>query len=99
LEFAVYGFRKPRTPWGSSPRRGARSSVRNIDTGGGDCAEGDIDKRRGSFVSGDQINMTGSFRNVNIKSTLSNVAQSIGAAPHGDAAWLRPIRRIWAAAI
>jgi hypothetical protein len=68
--------------------RGARSSVRNIDTGGGDYAEGNIDKRRGTFVSGDQFNMSGNFSGaiLNIKSTLTNVAQSIGAAPHGDAA-------------
>jgi hypothetical protein len=68
--------------------RGARSNVRNIDTGGGDYAEGNIDKRRGSFVSGDQFTMSGNFSGaiLNIKSTLSNVAQSIGAAPHGTAA-------------
>ena len=68
--------------------RGARSSVRNIDTGGGDYAEGNIDKRRGAFLEGDQFNMSGNFGGaiLNIKSTLSNVAQSIGAAPHGDEA-------------
>jgi hypothetical protein len=68
--------------------RGARSSVRKIDTGGGDYAEGNIDKRRGNFVSGDQFTMSGNFSGaiLNIKSTLTNVSQSIGAAPHGDAA-------------
>ncbi len=67
--------------------RGARSSVRKVDTGGGDYAEGNIDKRRETFVSGDQFNMSGSFSGaiLNIKSTLTNVSQSIGAAPHGDA--------------
>ncbi len=30
--------------------RGAQSTVRNVDTGGGDYAEGNIDKRRGKFV-------------------------------------------------
>lgn len=68
--------------------RGARSSVRNIETGGGDYAEGHIDKRKGTFVSGDQFNMSGNFSGaiLNIKSTLTNVSQSIGAAPMGDAA-------------
>ncbi len=68
--------------------RGARSSVRKIDTGGGDYAEGNIDKRGGTFVSGDQFNMSGNFSGaiLNIKSTLTNVSQSIGAAPVGDAA-------------
>jgi hypothetical protein len=67
--------------------RGARSSVRNIDTGGGDYAEGSIDKHRGTFVSGDQFTMSGNFSGaiLKIKSTLTNVAQSIGAAPIGDA--------------
>lgn len=68
--------------------RGARSSMRRVDTGGGDYAEGNIDKRRGNFVSGDQFTMSGNFSGaiLNIKSTLTNVSQSIGAAPHGDAA-------------
>ncbi|MBK9941552.1 MAG: caspase family protein [Kouleothrix sp.] len=68
--------------------RGAQSTVRNVNTGGGDYAEGNIDKRKGTFVSGDQFNMSGNFSGaiLNIKSTLSNVAQSIGAAPAGDAA-------------
>lgn len=68
--------------------RGARSSVRNVDTGGGDYAGGNIDKRKGTFVSGDQFTMSGNFSGaiLNIKSTLTNVSQSIGAAPHGDAA-------------
>jgi hypothetical protein len=68
--------------------RGARSSVRNIDTGGGDYAEGNIDKRKGTFVSGDQFTMSGNFSGaiLKIKSTLTNVSQSIGAAPVGDTA-------------
>jgi Caspase domain len=68
--------------------RGAQSSVRNVNTGGGDYAEGNIDKRKGTFVSGDQFNMSGNFSGaiLNIKSTLSNVTQSIGTAPQGDAA-------------
>ncbi|EFO80362.1 peptidase C14, caspase catalytic subunit p20 [Oscillochloris trichoides DG-6] len=67
--------------------RGAQSSVRHISTGGGDYAEGSIDKRRGTFVSGDQFTMSGNFSGalLNIKSTLSNVTQSIAAAPHADA--------------
>ena len=66
--------------------RGARSSVRHVDTSGGDYAEGNIDKRKGTFVSGDQFNMSGNFSGaiLNIKSTLTNVSQSIGAASHGD---------------
>lgn len=68
--------------------RGAQSSVRHIDTGGGDYAEGNIDKRKGTFVSGDQFNMSGNFSGaiLNIKSTLTNVSQSISAAPIGDVA-------------
>jgi hypothetical protein len=39
-------------------------------------------------VSGDQFTMSGNFSGaiLNIKSTLSNVTQSIGASPNGDAA-------------
>ena len=39
-------------------------------------------------MSGDQFTMSGNFSGaiLNIKSTLTNVSQSIGAAPHGDAA-------------
>jgi len=68
--------------------RGAQSTVRKVDTGGGDYAEGSIDKRKGNFVSGDQFTMSGNFSGaiLNIKSTLTNVSQSIGAVPHGDAA-------------
>jgi hypothetical protein len=59
---------------------------RNISTGGGDYAEGNIDKRSGTFVGGDQYNLSGNISgsNVNIGSTLSNVSQSIGAMPHRD---------------
>ena len=68
--------------------RGASSTVRNVNTGGGDYAERDIDKRTGTFVQGDQFTMSGNFSGaiLNIKSNLKNVSQSIGAAPHGDAA-------------
>ena len=61
--------------------RGARSSVRNVNTGGGDYAEGNIDKRQGNIVQGDQFNMTGNFSGalLNIKSTLNTVSQNIGA--------------------
>src|SRR5262249_34534151 len=61
---------------------------RNINTGGGAYAEGSVDNRQGTFVKGDQFNMSGNFQgaNVNIKSALTNVAQSIGAMPHGDQA-------------
>jgi hypothetical protein len=66
--------------------RGARSDVRDVNTGGGDYAEGNIDKRKGNFVSGDQFTMTGDFRGaiLNIKSTLNNVSQRIGATAQGD---------------
>jgi hypothetical protein len=68
--------------------RGAHSTVRQVNTGGGDYAEGNIDKRTGAFVSGDQFTMSGNVSGaiLNIKSTLTNVSQSIEAAPHGDAA-------------
>jgi len=62
--------------------------VRTITTGGGDYAEGNIDKRQGTFVSGDQVTMSGNFQGaiLNIKSTLSSVSQSLGAAPVSDVA-------------
>jgi hypothetical protein len=68
--------------------RGARSTVRTVNTGGGDYAEGHIDKRKGTFVSGDQFTMSGNVSGamLNMKATLTNVSQSIGAAPQGDAA-------------
>jgi hypothetical protein len=68
--------------------RGARSTVRNVNTGGGDYSEGNIDKRKGTFVNGDQFNMSVDFRGsiLNIKSTLDNLTQSIGASAQGDAA-------------
>jgi hypothetical protein len=68
--------------------RGAQSRGRTIDTGGGDYAEGSSDQRKGSFVGGDQLSVDGSIAgsSVNFKSTLTNVSQLIGAAPHGDAA-------------
>lgn len=66
--------------------RGAHSTVRNVHTGGGDYAEGTIDKRQGTFVRGDQLNLSGNVSGaiLNIKSALTNVSQRIGAAPHGD---------------
>ena len=59
---------------------------RNINTGGGDYAEGGIDKSEGSFVGGDQFNMPGDFREaaLNIKLTLQNVTQTIGTMSTGD---------------
>lgn len=44
----------------------------NINTGGGDYAGRNIDKRQGTFVSGDQINLSGQFPSstVNIGSTV-----------------------------
>jgi hypothetical protein len=61
---------------------------RHVNTGGGDYAEGGIDKRSGTFVGRDQYNMSGNFHNsnINVGSTLTNVTQSIGAMPHGSPA-------------
>ncbi len=56
-----------------------RNSVRNVNTGGGDYAEGNIDKR-GAIT--------------NIRSKLDNVTQSIGAAPQGDAATKAQLQRL-----
>ncbi|MCU0493621.1 MAG: caspase family protein, partial [Chloroflexaceae bacterium] len=66
---------------------GARSTVRNVNTGGGAYAESNIDKRSGTVVGGDQYTMSGNFSGaiLNINSTLTNVVQRIGGAPHGDA--------------
>jgi hypothetical protein len=65
--------------------RSAQSTVRNVNTGG-DYAEGNIDNRKGTFVSGDQFNVLSTFSGaiLNIKSALNNVSQNIGAAPIGD---------------
>ncbi len=67
--------------------RGAQSIGRQVHTGGGDYAEGGIDKRQGTFEGGDQFNLSGDFSgaNLTIKATLRNVSQRIGASPHGDA--------------
>jgi hypothetical protein len=68
--------------------RGNKSIVHNVDTGGGDYAEGNIDNRGAALASGGQFNLSGNFSGaiLNIKSTLTNVSQSINTAPHGDAA-------------
>lgn len=70
----------------SGPTTQVYGTQRNINTGGGDYAGGNIDKRQGTFAQGDQFNLSGSFSGsvLNIKSTLSNVTQMIGAAG-GDA--------------
>lgn len=67
--------------------RGAQSTVRTINTAGGDYAEGTIDKRKETYVSGDQIHSGNTFANIsgsniNVGSALTNVTQSIGAASH-----------------
>jgi hypothetical protein len=49
--------------------RGAGSTVRNVNTGGGDYAEGTIDKRSGTFVSGDQFNLS------RLQKTAENIAK------------------------
>jgi hypothetical protein len=69
---------------------------RTVNTGGGDYAEGNVDKRSGTFVGGDQYNMSGDFRgsNVNVGSTLSNVTQSINSMPHGDAAEKQQLKQL-----
>lgn len=65
--------------------RGTTSTVRSLNTGGGDYAEGSIDKRQGSFVHGGQTTISGvTGSNINVGSTLTNVSQSIGAIAHGD---------------
>jgi hypothetical protein len=68
----------------SGPVTQVYGTQRNINTGGGDYAEGNIDKRQGTTVQGDQFNLSGSFSGavLNIKSTLSNVTQMIGASGH-----------------
>lgn len=55
-----------------------------------------IDKRRGTFVDGDQINMTGTFQNVNVKSQLSNATQSINALSNADQATKDELLRLTA---
>jgi DNA-directed RNA polymerase subunit H (RpoH/RPB5) len=54
---------------------------------GGQREVQNTDNREGTFVSGDQFTMSGNFSGgvLTIKSTLSNVAQSIGTVPRGDA--------------
>lgn len=60
--------------------RNARSTVRNINTGGGDYAEGNIDKRTGSFTGGQ------GGASERISSTLRTLRETLAAAPHGDPA-------------
>jgi hypothetical protein len=65
-----------------------------VDTGGGAYIGGGVNVSGGDFVGrdkvvhGDNINMSGDFRgaNVNVKSTLTNVTQTIGALPGADPA-------------
>ncbi|MDZ4717305.1 MAG: caspase family protein [Roseiflexaceae bacterium] len=71
--------------------RGAQSGVRHINTGGGDYAERDIDKRdQRSGIFGGTVNQgdtySGNFQGaiMNIRSTLRDVTQSIGALPGSD---------------
>ncbi len=82
--------------------RGPRSRVHHVDTGGGDYAEGRIDKHSSgdgtapdpvdppsSTVGGrDQILRSGdgSEAMLHMRSTLTHVAHRISTAPHGDAA-------------
>ena len=55
--------------------RGARSTVRNVNTGGGDYSEGSIDKRQGVFGGG---------ANINVHATLTDAVQTIANAPSGS---------------
>ncbi|MDW8213898.1 MAG: CHAT domain-containing protein [Roseiflexaceae bacterium] len=79
--------------------RGARAEVRTVNTGGGDYAKGNIDKRQGIFVDksgslsagkvtiSDQMNISNVSGSIlNIRSSLSDASQTISASPHGDAA-------------
>lgn len=45
-----------------------------------------INKAEGDIVEGDQITLSGSFQGVNVKSTLTNVTQSISTLPIADQA-------------
>jgi Caspase domain len=68
-----------------------------VNTGGGDYAGGNIDKRQGqTFIDGDQYTMSGNFSGaiLNIKSELSNVSQSIGALPNADQAAKDELKRL-----
>jgi hypothetical protein len=61
------------------------TNQRTVSTGGGDYAEGSIDKRSSTNIASSSYNVSGSFgsSNVNIGSHLSDVTQSIGAVPQG----------------
>lgn len=74
----------------SAPPQAAQYQVHG-DYVAGDKVAGDKimgDKRYGTIVAGDQFNLSGDFSGaiLNIKSTLRDVTQRIGAAPHGDTA-------------
>lgn len=58
---------------------GAQSSVRTVNTGGGDYAEGNIDKREGVFVSGGTVH--GSV----IGTNYGNVTTNYGGSPDSRA--------------
>jgi hypothetical protein len=61
----------------------------------GDYIQGEQQKMTGN-ISGDTFNMSGDFRgaNVNVKSHLENVQQTINALPHGDAESKAELQRL-----
>jgi hypothetical protein len=78
----------------SGPLRQNFGTQYNVETGGGDFASGNIDKRRGSFVEGGVFSGNFSGAILNIKSQLSNVGQSIGAMPNADQASKDELKRL-----
>jgi hypothetical protein len=62
--------------------RGAQSSVRNVNTGGGEYAEGNIDKRSGAFIEGGTV--YGSVVGTNEGTITSNYGASPTGAQEGQ---------------
>lgn len=69
---------------------------RTINTGGGDYIEGNADKRKGIYMSGDQYNFSGDFRGaiLNVNSMLEDVTQTISSAPSLDQATKDELTRL-----
>lgn len=73
-------------PYVSDTPRPEPRPARPRPSGGDPAQGGPIIIVHGDVNMGDQFNMSGDFRGaiLNIKSTLNNVSQSVGAMPHGD---------------
>ncbi|MCP4358627.1 MAG: hypothetical protein GY796_11470 [Chloroflexi bacterium] len=75
---------------------GDNITVGNISNSSGVAIGSDAASTVSNSTTGDTFNMSGDFRgaNLNIKSTLTDVTQSIGALPHADDATKAELERL-----